>query len=269
MMRLVSRLLRYLRLYRLLFIANFNSVLIYRINGLLMGFAPIFWLVTVFAFNLIIFGRVNNLGGWTFWQINLLTGIHELLFVLSWMFFRVNFDNLVDQVRTGSLDQLLLKPVNTRFLISFKEVDFTSSLSFLNVVILIVVSWTQVIDHLTILTLAGFLAYLLIAFILSYFVFFVTSVFTLFLVGSHALSDLVGPLTEFDRYPAEIYSPGLRRFLTYGLPILFFAYMPTAYLLGKVDFRFIPVGIILIVVFFLLSRLAWSKSLKRYSSASS
>ena len=89
------------------------------------------------------------------------------------------------------------------------------------------------------------------------------------MINSRGFLDLIFEMTDFDRYPAGIYPYSWRTFLTFFLPILFFAYYPTAFLLGKIGYQYLYLGLIILAVLWLISNFIWQKGLKRYQSASS
>lgn len=269
MKRLGSSWRRYFGLYRLILRFSLMDVLIFRVNALVMGLAPIVWLATMLVFLQVIFSGVKQLGGWTFWETVFLTGTHEVIFLLTWSTFANNLRSFIDSVRTGKFDQVLLKPVSPRFLISFRSIDFAYIGSFLNVIFVFFFSFSKVIDRIDVQRIPGFIIFLFLAYLINYYVFFIFASLSLVWVNSKAFLDLIFDLTDFDRYPAEIYPLGVKVFLTFFLPILFFAYFPTAYLLGKIGIGYLLLGVLILLMLFLISNFVWKKGIKNYQSASS
>ena len=70
-----------------------------------------------------IFSQTTTVGTWTVWQVVLLTGTSNFIQQIYQAFFLVNCTNLSELVRTGKMDFLLLLPVNTRFVVSTRQVD--------------------------------------------------------------------------------------------------------------------------------------------------
>jgi ABC-2 type transport system permease protein len=64
---------------------------------------------------------------WTKWQVVMLIGASHFIQQIFQAFFLVNCTNLSELVRTGKLDFLLLLPVNTRFVVSLRQVDLGAS----------------------------------------------------------------------------------------------------------------------------------------------
>lgn len=269
MKQLVNRLKYYLRIYY--FLAKFSilDILIFRINALIIGLAPIVWLATMLVFLATVFTRVKQLGGWTFWEIVFLTGVHEIIFLSTWATFHANLRTFVDDVKTGKFDHVLLKPASPRFMASFKFLDFTILGSFLNVIFVFFYSFTKLVNEINYSRLIGFLLFLGLSYWICYFVYFIFASLALFFINSRTLIEWLFDATDFDRYPAEIYHSWVRVFLTFFLPILFFAYFPTAFLLGKVGWNYLFLGLVVLLFLFFISNFIWHLGLRHYQSASS
>lgn len=266
---LVNKIYRYLRLYLHFLKFSFQDVLIYRVNALMFGLAPIIWMVTMLILIATIFSKVKQLGTWSFWELIFLTGTHEIIFTLTWCIFWVNLTNFPNLVKSGRLDQLLLKPVNPRFVISFRYFDFSVIFSAISTAAVFLVSLYKVLPAIISQRVPGFILLMIMAYLICYLMRFIFSSLSLFFISTRYLSEWIGELTDFDRYPAEIYSSWLRAFLLLGLPILFFAYVPTAYLLGKIGEEYIVLSLFISCILYLISRFLWHAGLRRYSSASS
>jgi ABC-2 type transport system permease protein len=234
-----------------------------------MGLAPIIWLATMIVFLTTIFSKVKKLGGWDFWEIVFLTGTHEIIFLLVWTTYAQNLRRFINDVRWGRFDDLLLKPISPRFTASFRFLDLTTFGSFLNVVFVFIFSFSKVVEKIHLSRLMGFGFFLIISYWISYLVYFIFASLVLFFINSRAFIDLIFDTTDFDRYPAEIYPKSVRIFLTFFLPILFFAYIPTAFLLGKLGWIYLIFGVMILLVLSFLSRVIWRIGLRHYQSASS
>jgi len=267
--KLLHKIFRYLRLYFLIAKTSVMSVFIYRANSLIFGITPIIWMLTSLVFITVIFGGVKEIGGWSFWEIMLLLGIHELVFLGTWMFFADNLDAFIFDVRTGAFDRTLVKPANHRFLVSFGAIDFTGIGSLLNTIVILSLAIPHVDIKISAVKIVLFLISLFSAYAITYLLYFSISCLSLFFVNAFTFSDWLLEATDFDRYPADIYSRGFRRFLFFGLPILFFAYVPTAILLGKIPDYFVGLGLLVILWLLIISTFLWRKGLKKYQSASS
>jgi len=268
MKRLVNSLKFYLRLYQFLVKFSVMDILIFRTNALVMGLAPIFWMATMIVFLLTIFSGVKQLGGWNFWETVFLTGVHEVIFLLTWATVITNLRGFIDSVRTGKLDQVLLKPINPRFLVSFRSLDFTVIGSFFNVIFVFVFSLGKIWSNIEAGRVLGFILFIFLSYWMAYFIYFIFASLSLFFLNARTLLDWVFDTTDFDRYPADIYPPSVKIFFSFFLPVLFFAYFPTAFLLGKISAVYIIYALMVLVGLLVISHFVWHHGLKNYQSAS-
>jgi len=269
MKQLVNKIVKYLRVYFCLIRLDVMEVFVYRLNSLVVGVTPIVWMATMIVFTTVIFRGIRQIGGWSFWEAMLLLGIHELIFLGTWMFFAGNLEEFMTDIRRGTFDKTLLKPVNQRFLVSFNGIDFTSIGSLVNVIALLFVSLIHLSIKTSILGVLLFFVSLISAYLMVYLIYFCLSCLSLFFVDAGAFSDWVMEMTDFDRYPADIYGKYFKFFLFFVLPILFLAYVPTAILLNKLPDYFVGIGILLVIWLYIISTIVWRVGLKRYQSASS
>src|SRR6185295_12941526 len=63
------------------------------------------------------------IGTWSKWQVIFLIGASQFIQQLFTAFFLSNMTQLSEYIRTGKLDFMLLLPINTRFIVSFRNVD--------------------------------------------------------------------------------------------------------------------------------------------------
>ena len=81
------------------------------------------WFGLQLSFVSVIYLHTDNIASWTKWEVVLLFGASHFIQQIFQAFFMVNCINLSELVRSGKLDFLLLLPVNTRFIISMRQVD--------------------------------------------------------------------------------------------------------------------------------------------------
>ena len=269
MKRLVSNIIRYLRLYFVLAKLSIMSVVIYRTNSLFMVITPLVWIATVVVFISIILGDGGSIGGWNYWEMISLLGIHELIFLGSWFLFIGNLNRFIREINLGKFDRILLRPVNHRFLVSFNSVDLTTIAGILNAFLMFFFSLAKLKVDISLEKWLLFLISFFSAYLILYFIYFLVCSLSLFFINAETFADWLIEATDFDRYPAEIYSNLFRFFLLFFLPILFFAYVPTAILLNKLPGYFAILGLMMVAWFYLISTFIWRSGLKRYQSASS
>ncbi len=273
MRRLASRLRktiwRYLKAYYSLVRFSVVEVLTFRTNALIIGLAPIVWLATMLILINVIFSQVKELAGWNFWEVVFLTGVHEVVFLLCWSTFLTNLRKTIDSIKNGRFDQILLRPINPRFLTSFQSLDFTAVGSIFNALAIFLISFRKLSLEVSPIKLLVFLIMLFCSYWIAYFTYFIAASLSLFFIDSRSVMDCVLEATDFDRYPAGIYPPRLRDFLTFGIPILFFTFIPTAVFLNKLEEVYLLYAWFVFAALYFISHLIFKWGLRNYQSASS
>src|SRR5689334_12581072 len=92
-------------------------------NFLLWIFVEFLWFGLQLTFISVLYLHTNEIGTWTKWQVVMLVGASHFIQQIFQAFFLINCTNLSELVRTGKLDFLLLLPINTRFVVSLRQVD--------------------------------------------------------------------------------------------------------------------------------------------------
>src|SRR6516165_6132746 len=129
---------RYFRVYAALWRNSITREMSFKANFLMWIVVESLWFALQLSFIGVLYLHTDNIGTWTKWQVVMLVGASHFIQQIFQAFFLVNCTNLSELVRTGKLDFLLLLPVNTRFVVSLRQVDlgaFVNALSALGVML--------------------------------------------------------------------------------------------------------------------------------------
>jgi ABC-2 type transport system permease protein len=184
------------------------------------------------------------------------------------MFIAPNMRNVMAQVRDGTLDFVLLKPVSAQFLASFRTVNIWRAvnvlvgigLSFYTVgrLALVVGPMQAVAFGLSLLGGA--------AVVYSFWLVLVT--LTFFFVRVDNIEQVMWQAFEAGRLPIEIYPAWLRGTLTFIVPVAFIITVPAQELAGRISPAYSVVSLAVGACSVLLSSAYWRYGLKRYTGAS-
>src|SRR5215470_9593404 len=114
---------RYLSIYAALWKNSVTRETMFKGNFLLWIIVEFLWFGLQLTFISVLYLHTDNIGSWTKWQVVMLVGASHVIQQIFQAFFLVNCTNLSELVRTGKLDFLLLMPVNSRFVVSLRQVD--------------------------------------------------------------------------------------------------------------------------------------------------
>ena len=118
---------RYLTVYAVLWRNSVVREMGFKTNFLLWIFVELLWFAMQLCFINVIYLHTDRIGTWSKWQVVMLVATSHLIQQVFTALFLSNLTQLSEYIRTGKLDFMLLLPVNTRFLISFRLVDLERS----------------------------------------------------------------------------------------------------------------------------------------------
>src|SRR5690348_74187 len=114
---------RYLGIYGALWKTSVTREMSFKGNFILWIVVELLWFALQLCFIGVLYLHTNAIGTWTQWQVVLLVGASSFIQQTYQAFFLTNCVNVSELVRTGKMDFLLMLPINTRFLVSLRQVD--------------------------------------------------------------------------------------------------------------------------------------------------
>src|ERR1035437_1333569 len=152
-----STLVRYAGIYAALWKNSITREMAFKSNFILWIIVEVLWFGLQLSFIGVIYLHTDNIGTWTKWQVVLLVGASHFIQQIFQAFFLVNCTNLSELVRTGKLDFLMLLPINTRFVVSLRQVDLGAFVNASSAVALMVYAARQLHLVPTLVQVLGFL----------------------------------------------------------------------------------------------------------------
>jgi ABC-2 type transport system permease protein len=227
------------------------------------------WLGMQWIFIAVLYGQTSAIVGWDKWQMIALLGTNH---IINQVFEGLFFDNcmqLTDQIRKGELDFVLVKPMNTQFLVSFRQSDYAS---FANAFLGVGIIWFALSHMSAHAGWAGLVWFTLLALngvAILYAMVFTLSALTFWIGRANNLFEFYWQLGQFSRYPAEIYRWLLRMALLTVLPMLVITNFPATALFRPLSLPLLAYGLGLGASLLLATGWVFRKGLERYRSASS
>jgi ABC-2 type transport system permease protein len=260
----------------------------FRGNFLIECLSSVSWVLMNLGFYLLIFQYTHEIGrgsGWGKYEFFVFLATTMLINSLVQAFFMPNADEFSELIRTGNLDFVLLKPIDTQFLVSLHRVEW-SALANLGVgIALLIVSLIHLTTRasqpleLSPLMLVLYVFYVFCGVAIMYSLMISLAATSIWLGRNQSLYDFWFYITNFSRYPMEIYQgrfgTPLRTFFTFVVPVLVVVNVPARFL--ALPFRFNDAGAWWLPAFSLLAtlgslwgaRLVFGRALVSYRSASS
>ncbi len=265
-----SPLIRYLRIYAALWKNSVTREMIFKSNFLLWIIVELLWFGLQLSFIGVLYLHTDHIGTWEKWQVVMLIGGSHFIQQIFQAFFLVNCTNLSELVRTGKLDFLLLLPVNTRFVVSLRQVDLGAFVNAASA--LAVMAYAAKRLHLdpTLVQAVGFFVLCLAGILIHYSLMFLLASISFWTVRAQGIVWGYYNLFQVARMPDEAFQGLFKAVFTFAIPMLLVSNLPVRVLTSKLAE---PSQLVLLftmsVACFLISEWGWRASVRHYTSASS
>ncbi len=245
------------------------SELEYRVEFLSNIFMNFFWLAWAIASVAVFFLHTDKLGDWSWPEVLMVVALFTLFSGVMESLLRPNVGAVLDQIRDGTFDFVLIKPVNVQFIVSLRNIVVWRLSDIAIGLFLIVYALGQLRLVPTVREVAVFVLMLFSATILVYSTWLIIVSLAFWFVRLDNITELFYGFYEAGRYPVTIYRGVIRAVLTFVVPIAFVTTFPASALLGRLDPDTALAGCAFAAVFFLVSNRFWNFAVRHYSSASS
>ena len=260
----------------------------FRTNFLIEAVSSATWALMNLGFYTLLFdlmyrdgaGGPGQIAGWGKFEFFVFIATTMLVNSLVQAFFMPNAEELSELTRTGGLDFALLKPIDTQFLVSLQKVSWSSFGNLFLALGLLAYSLPR-IEGLTLSPLQVVLypLYVVTGTLILYSIMIALAATSIWLGRNQSLYDFWFYITNFSRYPMEIYEgpygTPLRRLFTFVIPILVVINVPAAILAKPFSadnpYRMYLAGFALVATAASLAMSRWifQRALLSYRSASS
>lgn len=259
---------RYWRIYRTFFVSSFARELEFRANFFAKILQNALWIFFFLAILFVVYRNTDSVAGWSRGEALILAATVFLMNAVANAFF-FSLAEIPNQVRMGTLDFVVTKPIDSQFWVSTRKFNFDQIGTLVAGFAMIAVGVLNAKIAPGALQWVGYVT--LVAASLTIFYAFNLALMTtgIWLVRVDNLWVLSESVTQIARYPLDIYGAGLQRFLTFAVPLGFLATVPARQLVRAFDPAMVATGALWALAALLLSRLFWRYALRHYSSASS
>jgi ABC-2 type transport system permease protein len=260
---------RYLRLLTLQLRLSLALGMQYRWNFLVDGLVSLLWTALGLVPLYVAFHGRPAVAGWTYERALFVVGWFTLLKAVLDGAVNPSLLRVVDQIRQGTLDFVLLKPADAQFLVSTARFEIWKGIDAL--ASLFIFAWAFfLLGHGpspwgALLSLALFGCAILVLY--SVWIMVVAAAF--WVVKLDNLAYLFGAIFDFARWPVTLFKGVFRVIFTFVIPLGIMTTYPAEALLGALSPITAVTSIVGGVAFAALARAIWTRAIRRYTSASS
>lgn len=260
--------LRYLRLLWLFTRFSLQEDTAYRLDFFMRLLMVLLHLGAEFIGLWTIFSNTRSLAGWNVWEVLVLLGVFRIMAGLIGLIIAPNMRWIMEDIRDGKLDFLLLKPIHAQFYASVRRVMLWRVSDFVIGVLMIAYGSYRLSHGVAVIDLIQFLVMLSSGAVIIYSFWLVLATSAFWFTRINNIEMVFWNIFEAGRYPVSIYPSWVRLALTYVVPLAFLTTFPAAVLVGKSHGSSVAVAILVAVVTLTGASAFWRFGLRHYSGAS-
>lgn len=261
--------MRYLRLLIIFYKNSLLRELEYRVNFISNVVMSVFWLAWGIIGISIFFSHRDKMGDWTYPEVLMVIGLFTFFNGVMEALLRPNIGAVIEQIRDGTFDFVLTKPVNAQFIASLRNVVVWRLVDVVIGLGVIVYALGQLRVTPTPAQIALFVVMLSAGAAMVYAIWLLMVSLAFWFVKIDNITELFYAFYEAGRYPVTIYRGAVRVLLTFIVPIAFITTFPAGALLGRLEQTTLLIGLGVAVGLLIVSNRFWNFALRYYSSASS
>ena len=258
---------RYARLLMVQLRTSLLLALQYRSDFFVDVLIEIFWVATALVPLFVVYGTRTEVAGWSF---------GEALIVIGWFHFlngvlegaiNPSLTAVVEHVRKGTLDFVLLKPADAQFLVSTTRFQLLRASHFVTAVAIFVYAFHRLGRAPSMLGVLDALVLLGVAIVILYSMWILTVSAAFYVVRVDNLSYLFNSIFDAARWPSSVFRGALRFVFTFVIPLAVMTTFPAQAMLGTISLKTTLASIAGGLGFAVISRMIWLRSIGRYTSA--
>jgi ABC-2 type transport system permease protein len=218
----------------------------------------------------------TDIGGWGFYPACVVFGFFSLLKAILDGAVSPSLTAVVDKIRKGTLDFVLLKPADGQFLVStahfepWHVIDATFAVGLIAVAL---AAHYRTAGHPPPASLAGALAAAAVMFVCAVLILYALWLLVVcaafYVVRIDNLAYLFSSVIDFARWPRSVFRGALAVLFTYVLPLAVMTSFPADALLGRLRSTEAAWAVASAAALLWLSRRVWRRAIASYTSASS
>ena len=258
-----------MRLYFKYLKMHLKSALQYKKSFILSLIAQIFVFFTYYFVIISLFGKFNNIKGFTVFEVLLTFSVIQLGHSLTESLLR-GLDQFDDLIVSGEYDRILLKPRNELLQVLGYKIEYSRLMKSIQAIIILVISLINLnvtwniykIITLILMILSSILIFAGILLLMASYCFLTVQ-------GLEVRNLFIDGGKEFAQYPIGIFKKGFIFIFTFIIPFAFVNYYPLLYILDRVNNGLYILSPLLVIPFVIISYISFKLLSKKYISTGS
>ncbi len=216
----------------------------------------------------LVFGYTTDLNGWSQDQLLAVLGVFLIMAGVTQAAIQPNMGRLMDDIRDGTLDFALTKPVDGQMIVSVREFRFWRLTDVITGFIVLSIAVIQLQQEFSFQRGLSFILALLMGGVMIYCFWLMLTSTAFWLIRVDHMVNLFEGVFAAGRWPVTVYPNWLRYGLTFLVPVAFAVTVPAQAITGELS----PLTLLgefgLMTAILILARLVWRRGIRSYSGAS-
>lgn len=261
---------RYIKIFLKRAELSLMSDMTYRLNFVLMLIQSIINTTLGLLTVSFIYNKVDLIAGWTEKELLILICSSQIVNQMYRGLVLPNHYEFLSRMEQGDFDIFLLRPISLFFSINLGEIDFSSLLSGVVPVLVLLYNLLNLKGQLTVVHSILFVVLLLIGVMILTLFMMMLYTFTFYFTYAKNLIKVYYIIIGISEKPKEILnSKKLVSLFTFVIPAICLAIIPTEILLGKSQGIFALISIAVLIALIVICNQLTRHSLKKYSGSNS
>lgn len=260
---------RYLRLLAAQIRISLLMSLQYRVELFVDGAIEILWTSTALVPLLVVYRLRASVAGWSFGQALIVVGFFTLLQALLEGMMNPSFVAVVEHVRRGTLDYVLLLPADAQFLVSTGRFHLWRSINVFTSLVIFGVAFRELGEVPSAMNVCVAIVAFGAAVLVLHSVWTLAMCTVFYAVKTDNITDVLSATLDGARWPSSVFRGATRFVLTFVIPLGLITTVPARALLGSLDGPMLAAALVEACAASLIARLVWRRGVARYTSASS
>lgn len=265
----MSGLFRYLRLFGAHGRLSLLLAMQYRWEFFLDGLMSVFWTATALIPLYLVFQERPVIAGWQYGEALLVIGFFSALDGVLKGAINPSLTTVIEHIRQGTLDFVLLKPADSQFLVSTQRFMPWRGLSFVAAALIFAYAFRELGRAPSLASVLLALGMLACGVVLLYSMWILVISVAFRAVRIDNLRYLFEAIFDAARWPASVFKGVVSFLFTFIIPLALMTTYPAEALLGRLSGERLSGAVLLTLAFAFLARQIWRRSVRGYTSASS
>ncbi len=260
---------RYVRLLTMQLRISLASAMAYRANFLIEGVMSAAWFALTLLPLYVLYSHRNSVNGWDMPAAVIVMAYFTALRAVLEGIISPSLVDLVERIRSGSFDYILLKPIDAQIMVSASRYEPWKVFDLIGSVLMVIYAFRQRGTVPSASEIALGIGLFVAGAIAMYALWIVCAAASFWVGRLDNLMYLLGAIFDTGRWPVYVLPGTWRLVFTFVIPIAVMTTFPAMALLGTLGMERAVGSIVGAFALLLVSRVVWRQAIRSYTSASS